>query len=145
MPIENVRTGSADCACIKAAIVEESIPPERKTPSGTSATIRIFTAARSKVSSCSTASASVPRKGSLTLHSAACKRRGRCCAAPEHNCDGDTAPARPGSPPPGTQDAPEAPSIRTQTETYCPTSHNTEVSPPADPAPDREFARGDPK
>jgi len=39
-PIVNVRTGWRLCACIKATMVEESMPPLRKAPSGTSETMR---------------------------------------------------------------------------------------------------------
>ena len=56
----NVFTGRGLWACIRATIVEESIPPERKAPSGTSATIWRPTASRSSASSRSVASASVP-------------------------------------------------------------------------------------
>ena len=57
-PIENVRTGSADCCAIAATTAEESIPPERKAPSGTSEIMRRLVAvnnpARSRSQSSST-------------------------------------------------------------------------------------------
>ena len=43
-PIENVRTGSDDCSAIAATTVEESTPPDRNAPRGTSAIIRRPTA-----------------------------------------------------------------------------------------------------
>ena len=56
-PIEKVLTGSRDCSAIAATTAEESIPPERKAPTGTSATRRRPTAARSdsRIRSCSSA------------------------------------------------------------------------------------------
>ena len=47
-------------------MVDESIPPDRNAPSGTSATIRIRTEARRAWSSASTASASEPSKRCAT-------------------------------------------------------------------------------
>src|SRR5215813_11552944 len=61
--MENVRTGCDDCACIRATTVDESTPPDRKTPSGTSAIIRSATASRKRRSRLSTASASEPENG----------------------------------------------------------------------------------
>jgi hypothetical protein len=37
--MENVFTERDDCACINATTVEESTPPDKKAPKGTSATI----------------------------------------------------------------------------------------------------------
>src|SRR5215217_8136061 len=68
--MENVFTGRSLWACINATTVDESTPPERKAPRGTSATIRSRTASRSKVSRCSAASASVSVKGAATPRSA---------------------------------------------------------------------------
>jgi len=48
-----------DCDCISAVTVEESIPPERNAPSGTSAIICPATEARSRRSNSSAASSSV--------------------------------------------------------------------------------------
>ena len=45
-PMVNVRTGRGDRACISATTSDESMPPERKAPSGTSAHIRSATASR---------------------------------------------------------------------------------------------------
>ena len=59
-----VRTGLADCACIKDTTSEESTPPDRNAPNGTSATICRPTASSSNRSSASVASASLPAKGS---------------------------------------------------------------------------------
>ena len=50
--MEKVRIGRVLWACIKAATVEESIPPERNAPTGTSASIRRATESRRRVSSC---------------------------------------------------------------------------------------------
>src|SRR5215208_7544631 len=68
--MENVFTGRSLWACINATTVDESIPPERKAPRGTSATIRRRTASRSRVSRCSTASTSVFLRGLATPLSA---------------------------------------------------------------------------
>ncbi len=64
--MENVFTGRADCACINATTVDESMPPDRKAPSGTSAIICAPTASFSKVSSWSTACCALPVKGLAT-------------------------------------------------------------------------------
>ncbi len=50
-------------ACISAATVEESMPPDRNMPSGTSATMRRRTASESNVSSISCAAASGTSSG----------------------------------------------------------------------------------
>ena len=47
-PIVNVFTGRALCACMSATTVDESMPPDRNAPSGTSAIIWRATASRSK-------------------------------------------------------------------------------------------------
>ena len=59
-----VLTGPGETACMADTIVVESMPPERKAPTGTSATSRRSTAERSSRSSSSTASCSDPTKGS---------------------------------------------------------------------------------
>ena len=46
-PIENVRTGSGESCAIAATTAEESIPPERNAPSGTSAISRLRVASSS--------------------------------------------------------------------------------------------------
>src|SRR5438552_13113145 len=56
--IEKVFTGSDEERTARAAIVEESTPPESKTPSGTSDTKRIRTESASRSRRCSAASAS---------------------------------------------------------------------------------------
>ena len=61
----NVLTGRLLCACINATMVDESTPPDRNAPSGTSATICFATASRSNASKRSAASISVPAKGTL--------------------------------------------------------------------------------
>jgi hypothetical protein len=61
-PIVNVRTGTTLCACINAVTSDESTPPERNTPSGTSETMRRRTASRSSLSNSCDASSSDPRK-----------------------------------------------------------------------------------
>ncbi len=61
--MEKVRIGCDDCDCINATTVEESIPPDRKAPSGTSAIIWRLTASRNSISSWSTASSGLPAKG----------------------------------------------------------------------------------
>src|SRR5690349_25153358 len=58
-----VFTGCMDCACINATTVEESTPPDRNAPSGTSAIIWPATELRNRLSSSSAASLSLPRKG----------------------------------------------------------------------------------
>ena len=45
-PIEQVLTGERLASAISATTLEESTPPDRKAPSGTSATIRLVTASR---------------------------------------------------------------------------------------------------
>ena len=55
-------TGRALWRCIRATTVAESIPPDRKAPSGTSATICPATAADSRCSSASTAASGGPSK-----------------------------------------------------------------------------------
>ena len=67
-PIEKVFTRPPAASAISATTVEESRPPERKAPSGTSATSRRSTAGRSSARKRSSASASVgpasePRAG----------------------------------------------------------------------------------
>ena len=59
----NVRTGRLLCACISATIVDESIPPERKAPSGTSATISPRRPRPLSSASNSSATASADRRG----------------------------------------------------------------------------------
>ena len=49
---------AAESACMMATTVEESMPPERKAPSGTSATICMETASRRRASRAAIASAS---------------------------------------------------------------------------------------
>jgi hypothetical protein len=61
-PIENVFTGRDDSDCISATTVLESMPPERKAPTGTSESIWSRTASVSRFSSSSTASMSLPAK-----------------------------------------------------------------------------------
>ena len=56
-PTENVLTGSGWIAAISETTMEESSPPERKAPTGTSATIRRRTESVSRASSCASASA----------------------------------------------------------------------------------------
>ena len=58
------------CACISATIVEESTPPERNTPSGTSATIRRLTALPRSFSRATRASSAEPSNGCRTPRSA---------------------------------------------------------------------------
>ena len=62
-PIENVLTGSRGSSAIAATTADESTPPERKAPSGTSAIIRRRTAARiaSRISSCSSSAVATVR------------------------------------------------------------------------------------
>ncbi len=57
--MENVRTGRVALACISATTVDESIPPDRNAPSGTSATMRRLIASLSRSSSSSAAASSV--------------------------------------------------------------------------------------
>ena len=59
-PTVKVRTGTDECRCIRATIVLESIPPERKAPTGTSATILAATASDNASSSWSVISESEP-------------------------------------------------------------------------------------
>ena len=61
-----VFTGRDDCACISPTMVDESIPPDRKAPSGTSAIICWRTALPSSPSSWAMASMSVPFHGAAT-------------------------------------------------------------------------------
>ena len=58
-----VLTARADCACISDTTSDESTPPDRKAPSGTSAAICLATASRNNVSSACTASAGEPTNG----------------------------------------------------------------------------------
>ena len=58
--LKKVLTGVALCACMQATMVEESMPPERKAPSGTSASIRAATAFRIAASRQLIASCSLP-------------------------------------------------------------------------------------
>ena len=67
----NVFTGRGLDFCIKATIADESMPPERKAPNGTSATIRERTELVSKPSRFSIASSGVPVKGRAQPDSAA--------------------------------------------------------------------------
>ena len=76
--MEKVFTGRVLCACIRATTVEESIPPERNAPSGTSAIIRSLTESRSSASSRSTASFS---SGAGSLR--ACPADGDAAQVPE--------------------------------------------------------------
>ena len=59
----NVLIGRGLCACINATTREESIPPERKAPNGTSATICWATDLRNNAASPSLASSSTPSNG----------------------------------------------------------------------------------
>ena len=54
-----VLTGRDDCFCMSATMVDESMPPDRNAPSGTSAIICPATAVVSKDSSSSTAACGV--------------------------------------------------------------------------------------
>ena len=69
-PIENVFTGSAEASAIAATTADESIPPERNAPSGTSAISRLRVASRS---ACADPLARAPRPA----------RRRACCAVVE--------------------------------------------------------------
>ena len=51
----NVFTGVGESFCIRATTSDESMPPDRNAPSGTSLRIRICTADSSSSRSCSTA------------------------------------------------------------------------------------------
>ena len=62
-PMVNVFTGPTLAAFIRATTVEESMPPDRNAPSGTSAIMRRFTASWSNSSSWSVSSVSLPRSG----------------------------------------------------------------------------------
>src|SRR4029077_8667042 len=64
--MEKVFTGDALTFCISATIVEESTPPERKTPSGTSAVIRILVASLKSSSRYEIASSADPSYRSST-------------------------------------------------------------------------------
>ena len=59
----NVLIGRRLCACINATTREESMPPERKAPNGTSATICCETARSNNATSRSLASVSAPSNG----------------------------------------------------------------------------------
>ena len=59
----NVRTGFGLCCCIKATTMLESTPPERKAPTGTSATMRAATESDSTVSNRSAMAVTVPSNG----------------------------------------------------------------------------------
>ena len=59
-------------ACISATTADESMPPERNAPSGTSAIMRRLTASPSSASSASTASSSLPTKRALCPSRAIC-------------------------------------------------------------------------
>src|SRR5271156_3670204 len=61
--MENVFTRPRLWVCINDTMVDESMPPERKAPRGTSDRIRIRTASRSIQSSCSIASCSSHSRG----------------------------------------------------------------------------------
>ena len=52
-----------DWACIRATTLDESTPPERNDPSGTSEIMRLETASRNKLSSSLIASSPVPSNG----------------------------------------------------------------------------------
>jgi hypothetical protein len=62
-PIVKVRIGRALIDCMSATIVDESMPPDRNAPSGTSAIIWPSSDWRSSRSSASTASAPEPWNG----------------------------------------------------------------------------------
>ena len=65
-----VFTGRVDCVCMSATTVEESTPPERKAPKGTSAIICPAVLCMSSRASSRSASALVPLKISLVPTSA---------------------------------------------------------------------------
>jgi hypothetical protein len=65
-----VRTFLLAFFCARATIVDESMPPERKAPTGTSASSCIFTAAERSRSSSSMHSAGLARKRSLAPRAA---------------------------------------------------------------------------
>ena len=58
-----VRTGVALCCCISATTMLESTPPERKAPTGTSATMRAATESDSTASKRSAMASAVPSNG----------------------------------------------------------------------------------
>ena len=60
LPIVNVFTGTPVAFCISATTSEESMPPERKAPSGTSEIIRLRTESPRRPSSSSSASSTDP-------------------------------------------------------------------------------------
>ena len=68
--MEKLRTGVSLFACISAVTVEESIPPDRNAPSGTSETMRPVTASLSSASSRSRASPSLRSSGAACPRSA---------------------------------------------------------------------------
>ncbi len=61
--MEKVRTGPRLAATISAATVDESMPPDKKAPSGTSEIMLIETAFASRACNLSSASASEPANG----------------------------------------------------------------------------------
>ncbi len=91
-----VCTGRVDWACISATTVDESTPPDRNAPSGTSAIIWAPTASLSKASSASTACAGVPANG-------VARPAVHCCAADQYLCStgsgraAETVSRQPGS------------------------------------------------
>ena len=70
-PMVKVRTGPVACRCIRATMALESIPPDKKAPTGTSATIRAATESDNVESSWSVNSASVPDSGRWRARSTA--------------------------------------------------------------------------
>src|SRR3989344_5870899 len=70
--MEKVLTGRDDWTCISATTVEESTPPDKNAPNGTSAIICWRTASLSNTSSSSTAWPGVPVKALATPDTAVC-------------------------------------------------------------------------
>ena len=62
-PTVKVCTGVARCCCIRATTRLESIPPDRKAPTGTSATMRAATESDSTPSRWSAAASGLPVRG----------------------------------------------------------------------------------
>ncbi len=60
--MEKLRTGRVLDFCISASTVDESMPPDKKAPKGTSAIMRRLTASVSNASSSAAASSSEPLK-----------------------------------------------------------------------------------
>ena len=69
-PIVKVLIGRADCVCINATIVDESTPPERKAPKGTSDIICCLTEVIKSFSSSSLISSILEDKGLFTPYTA---------------------------------------------------------------------------